>query len=488
MGLSITIDTRKPRQRLDHFGASGAWSLDPIGSAWSDAGKNRLADLLFSRSEGIGLSALRFNIGAGGTWVEDAPPDPWRFSPCLQRGPDASIDTQCHAGQRWFLRAARQRGLEKAIAFVNSPPIWLTVNGRARCDAATGSTNLKPGAEAAFAAFLARVLERFATDGLPFDGISPINEPNWGWEGNTQEGCRYSNDDIVRVVDALAAALSSRNLVAKIEAPESADLRFLLDDARYDAWAGTSGGYRHGMEAQGYGKCREQIRDLLSDPGRAERLGRRLCTHSYWTYDDPERSRTLREAVRANLDRVVGSGAELWQTEVCIMEPGRDLGMDTALRVARLIHQDLVHAEASAWSWWLAVSPEDYKDGLIYTDWRVTGEESILPSRTLWALGHFSRFLRPGAHRLTTSATEDDGLFFSAYRRATTDTLAVVMVNTADRERTVSVAADRPIAPWTPYTTDATQALTRGSRLEAGAIAVRPRSIVTLVESDHAER
>ena len=36
-----------------------------------------------------------------------------------------------------------------------------------------------------------------------------------------------------------------------------------------------------------------------------------------------------------------------------------------ALYMARVIHYDLTLAHASSWQWWLAISPYDYKDGLV---------------------------------------------------------------------------------------------------------------------------
>ncbi len=33
--------------------------------------------------------------------------------------------------------------------------------------------------------------------------------------------------------------------------------------------------------------------------------------------------------------------------------------------MARVIHYDLTVGGASSWQWWLAVSPYDYKDGLV---------------------------------------------------------------------------------------------------------------------------
>ena len=89
-------------------------------------------------------------------------------------------------------------------------------------------------------------------------------------------------------------------------------------------------------------------------------------------------------------------GWKIWQSEYCVMEQGRDLTMDTALRVARVIDCDLTLANASAWQWWLAVANEDFKSGLIYTDYRKPGDpENILESKTLWVLGNYSRFIRP---------------------------------------------------------------------------------------------
>ena len=53
---TVFLWTTRPRQTIDGFGASDCWSLDPIGRAWSDENKERLAELLFSRTRGIGLS------------------------------------------------------------------------------------------------------------------------------------------------------------------------------------------------------------------------------------------------------------------------------------------------------------------------------------------------------------------------------------------------------------------------------------------------
>ena len=50
----VTIDGSRCYQSIDNFGASDAWSMEPIGKDWSEENKARIADLLFSRDRGLG--------------------------------------------------------------------------------------------------------------------------------------------------------------------------------------------------------------------------------------------------------------------------------------------------------------------------------------------------------------------------------------------------------------------------------------------------
>lgn len=59
---TISLDT--VYQRIDNFGASDCWTMQKL-SSWSLSSRERVADLLFSQSNGIGLSCWRFNIGGG---------------------------------------------------------------------------------------------------------------------------------------------------------------------------------------------------------------------------------------------------------------------------------------------------------------------------------------------------------------------------------------------------------------------------------------
>lgn len=56
--------TDRMQQTIDGFGASDAWSMWQIGE-WDDSLQVKVADWLFSKDKGIGLSVWRFNAGAG---------------------------------------------------------------------------------------------------------------------------------------------------------------------------------------------------------------------------------------------------------------------------------------------------------------------------------------------------------------------------------------------------------------------------------------
>lgn len=482
---TVNVDTTVRHQLIEGFGASDCWSMDPIGREWSEENKERLAELLFSQRTGAGLSQWRFNVGAGGALADKATLwDSWRGADCFRRSEAEQYDWSRQPGQQWFLRAAKRLGVDQFIAFANSPPVWMTVNGHAHCDKQTGSTNLKPGYELRFAAFLADVVQHFQRQGIPFRYISPLNEPNWNWEGGGQEGCRYNNDDIARVVRALHQEATRRRLKVDIITPEAGDLASMLDDDLWRAWAHNndpSAHYNLDANQLGKGQYRQYVKLLLGNPELRAMVDARVAAHAYWTDRGELMLAELRRALRQNIARYTPDG-RYWQTEYCIMEHGRDLGMDSALRVARVLHHDLVDGNASAWQWWLAVSPADYKDGLIYTDYKKDGEQTVYPSRILWVLGAYSRFVRPGAHRVEVTTQGAEGLLASAYVSADGRGLTIILTNEGREAKRVHVAVNgRPVSLTPHVTSEEHQLAQQPATTRGGEWVAPPRSVAALV-------
>ncbi len=476
---SYIIDLADKQQVIDHFGANDAWSFQKIG-AWSDPTKSRIADLLYTTDPGIGLSFCRFHVGGGIN--HQSIRDAWRTSDTFELS-EGKYDWSRLPNERWFLRAAKARGVQHFGMTIYSPPMRLTRNGLTNHGTdTTSSTNLKPGGEPSFAAYLTDMLVHFRdhpdeNERITFDRIFPHNEPKWDWQGSqNQEGNRASNEDIRRVHLALQASLREKNLTTLIGGPESGSIPAMheLNEKAQAKWHAEYGNY---------------LDYFSSDPQLARGLGGVMTYHSYWSDLIPGELVPHREALGKALAR--HPGWKLWQSEYCVMERGRDLTIDTALRVARVIHCDLTLANASSWQWWLAVANENFKSGLIYTDWHKPGDpENILTSKTLWALGNYSRYIRPGMRRVGLRGGPQDvtGLMASAYLDQPAKRVVVVIVNfgTAPQTARLVLARGENITPGplkvTPHTTTAQLDLAAGPPVDAAmGLEIPARSVITLV-------
>jgi len=425
---TITIDVSVKYQTIDNFGASDCWSFQKIG-AWFEPQKEKIADLLFSVENGIGLSAWRFNIGAGinRTTIQH----PWRTVETFEES-EGVYDWSRQEKERWFLEAAKARGVEQFIAFVNSPPARMNRNGYTNCTDGLGSTNLKNGYEEQFAAYLADILKHFRDEwDIVFDYVSPVNEPQWEWnDGCNQEGNRASNDDIIKIVTSLYNEFQNQGLTTQISIVESGDLSSLYQE-------------KSSISAK-YGKIYgNYLAEIFNLENIQSKIVHHIGGHSYWSDRIENQLVQNRQALYTKLLPYLNNGWKYWMTEYCVLVGpegygghGRDLTIKTALDVARVIHFDLTILHASSWQWWTAVSPENYKDGLIYTDYMDNpNSQSIIESKLLWALGNYSRYIRPGSVRVNLSGANDKyGLLGSAYLNENRDKLIVVLINMASSE------------------------------------------------------
>jgi O-Glycosyl hydrolase family 30 len=236
---------------------------------------------------------------------------------------------------------------------------------------------------------------------------------------------------------------------------------------------------------------------FLSDPSINGLLSGRIGYHSYGS--DLISEPLVNNRVRLGTKMKEYPSWRLWQSEYCILVGSegkggnhRDLTMNTALDVARIIHLDLTLCGVSAWQWWTAVSPVDYKDGLIYTDWQKPGDpESIYPARLLWALGSYSRFVRPGMQRVEVRSANHDirGLMASAFKDDRSRRVVTVYINMGDATRPVTLTfttanGQRRPTSVTPYITSnrAGDELKQYPPVRADAtIGIPGRSVVTLV-------
>ena len=478
-GQTFTIMVDQPRQTIRHFGASDAWSMQDIGM-WSDTvAQKQIADWLFSletdasgQPQGIGLSLWRFNLGAGSAEQGDgAAINRDTRTECFLQA-DGSYDWSRQEGQRRFLHMAKERGVPYILAFLNSPPVYFTQNGLATNTGRGGTLNLREDCYDDFAQFMATAMRGLEEhDGIHIDYISPVNEPDghWNWQGPKQEGSPATNREIVRLAKATSEAFQRQGVSTQIMVNESSDLRCLL------------GIYETTWERG------NTLRTFFSKDSTATYLGdtplvpRLILGHSYWTNTPVKRMKRIREQLRKACRDL---GVKFWQSEICIMSNdeeiggggGYDFSMKTALYVARIIHHDLTYADAESWSWWRACGG-NYKDGLIRV-WN--RQHRAQDSRLLWAMGNYSRFVRPGAVRYEINGTEDPrGLMFTAFRNKDGQWV-VVAINYSEKEQPLNIAfSDGSQTKWKCYRTSDVE----GEALKpvAASNVLPPRSVTTFV-------
>ena len=464
--LQLKSDANNTYQHIDGFGASDAWRAQFVGKNWPLGKRKKIADLLFSQEydrngnpRGIGLSLWRFNLSAGTAEQGDESEignrdNPWRRGECFLNA-DGTYDWNKLKGQRWFLEAAKERGVEKLLAFPNSPPVHFTANGKGFAPEGVIHLNLKPGYMDDYARYMVEVIDHFKQEGISFDYLSPVNEPQWEWDGHSQEGTPALNEEIYSLTKYLSQELSSRGLSTKIVIAEAGTIGHAALSMRI------LGKPADGQDDQARFFFSEELPFYIGDLPNVEHTISAHSYHSVWPVDEQVQNRVIVN----KMIRGVNPNLGYWMSEYCILQEndelgggnGRDLGMNTALYVARIIHHDMVLTNAKSWQWWTAISQVDFKDGLVYLDDGSKGDTgqmggnipslqndgAIRESKLLWVLGNYSRFIRPGMVRIKCEFSEEqspeNGVLVSGYKEPKSSDLVYVFVNQSDEEVNVDM-------------------------------------------------
>jgi len=484
--ISVTIKPRRVHQKIQSFGASDCWTAKFIGEWENEQKKDKIADWLFSMDtlddgspKGIGLTLWRFNIGGGSFEQGDSSniADEWRREECFMNA-DGNYDWTRQKGQQWFLRAARKRGVPFTLGFSLTPPVFMTRNGKAYNSSGGERMNIRSSAIDSMAAFLSIVARHFN-----FDFLSPINEPQWNWGGEhsaSQEGTQAVNSEIATLVRAIAPRLSGSGT------------RIVVGEA--GQWQ-----YLYGRNEKNNG---DQIKQFFSAQsanyiGGLKAVASVISGHGYFTTCPDSLSHQVRSKLWQRIQKT-DPALEVWQTEfgilgnICNVYSGspRNTSMDYGLYVAKVIHEDLTIANVSSWQWWLAMSPYDYSDALVYVNdpsGRINHggckrDGMVLDSRQLWVLGNFSRFIRPGMARIDAVLSPNGlsgGLKVSAYKAASSKKVVIVLINPDGKEKTVRMKglAGKSL---NLYTTNSIRNLDHSIAM-GNKITVPSKSVVTVV-------
>lgn len=398
-GATVTLDPSYQQPAFQGWGTALVWFANVTGG-WPEAKRNELADALFG-ADGLGFTVARYNIGGG-----DSPETPaymrpgaavpgfWNRPASLGPVPGSTSDTprdtrdwwdpnnsqdwnwNADANQRWWLRAAKARGANTFEAFSNSAPYFMTESGYASGNFDSSKDNLRTDQYDKFATYLTRVVQHVEqTDGVHFNTLSPVNEPNtsyWHARGG-QEGSHWDPTSQAKMAIAARQGANALGLKTSIAAPDETNPEIFRSD-----WAGYSSAAKASID--------------------------QLNVHTYGT--------SQRVAPR---DIAKLSGKNLWMSEVDLGPggiPQNFQDMRPGLALSQHISEDIALLEPKAWVNWQSIenyrnmlpSAENQNWGLIQVDFLTNSPatEPVRKNKKYWTMAQYSRYIRPGDHIIRT--------------------------------------------------------------------------------------
>ncbi|GHT77064.1 hypothetical protein FACS189463_3170 [Bacteroidia bacterium] len=432
----VTIDAGSKYQTIAGFAASDCWTGNYVGKYWAESSKSAVAKYLFSQNlksdgspEGIGLSMWRVNLGAGtmeqgsASGIEDVS----RRAESFFNSSNA-YDWTKQAGQQYFMQKAKEYGCESFVLFSNSPLVNYTRNGKGYAPS-DGNANLQSDKYDDFADYMATVAQHFIQQGYNIDYISPVNEPQWDWKDGGQEGSPWQNSEIKKMVVELDKSILAKGIDSKI---------LITEAAQWD--------YAYGRSDKRAGNQIDEFFKSTSTNyvGNLPTVAPIIGGHSYFTDDTNSKLRTYRQSVKTKAD---ACNLGVFQTEWSLLSETGDgfpglsnfSYMDVALYMAKVIHADMSQANAQSWSFWTAMDMErwDHKNRFLlvslspnnpYND--ITTSSTVASRATLWALGNYSFFVRPGYKRIQLNGADDyASLMGTAYISPDNSRIVAVYVN-----------------------------------------------------------
>ena len=386
---AVLVDSGKRFQTIEGFGGAFTEAAATTLRRLSPGNQQQILSAYFDRAAGHGYSLCRTHINScdfslGNYAYTEVPGD-------LQLK-DFSIGRDRRALLPMIQAAQRTAGTKlKILASPWSPPAWMKTTGQMN-----HGGKLRPECRDAWARYFARYIRDYENEGVQIWAVTVQNEPA---ATQTWDSCLYSAEeerDFVR--DHLGPVLERAGL---------GHVKILIWDHNRDLLV-------------------ERVRPAFDDSA-ASRYIWGAAFHWY----GPDKFENVQFVHEAWPDK------KLLFTEGC-QEGGPHLGSwDLGERYARSIINDL-NRWTVGWIDWNMVLDEtggpnhvgNLCSAPIIAD---TKNDRVISQSSYYYLGHFSRFIRPGAERILCASTRDD-LEVTGFQNPD-GSIAVVVLNRTDEAR-----------------------------------------------------
>jgi glucuronoarabinoxylan endo-1,4-beta-xylanase len=383
-------------QTIDGFGASDFGTAENLTSAQ--------ADIFFSTtvSKGAGLSFVReiANEECNGT-ISD-------------------LTT---------LREAVARGAQVWLT-MQSPPVSMKSPG-ATCS--TGS--LPPANYSAYASYIVTWIQSLQADGIQVYAVSPVDEPDEAdpsyedYAPNNLGAFQFTPSEIDAFVPILHSALVAAGLSTKV---------IIGEEGQWFDTAGTSSYSNYPSVCMADSNCAPDVGIIAA--------------HGYGYYPNPKIGYYDSYACCSVVTPAPESTStgQLWQSEVSWSGSGNVYtgSMADGLVWATNIHNYLTVANATGWFYWMLGGNTWFNDNEGLSD------SNLDPAKRLYAIGQWSKFVRPGWVRIDATAAPVSGALVTAFKQASSGSFAIIAVNNNASDTSVTFnlsgfpSSPSSVTPW----------------------------------------
>jgi len=143
-------------------------------------------------------------------------------------------------------------------------------------------------------------------------------------------------------------------------------------------------------------------------------------------------------------------GKPLWETEVSTFDP-QDGSISNGVYWAKRIYLFMTQAQVNAYHFWWLINLNTDNEGLT--------DNNYFPSKRMYTMGQYSRFVRPNYYRIDASTT--GSALISAYQETNSGNFAIVAVNNTSTaiSQTFNLSNFPSVSSVTPWITSATMSL-----------------------------
>lgn len=399
---SIGVNRYETHQTFETFGTSSCWWSQTVSD---EETAREIARLLYDDKTGLGLDVYRYNVGGGEAdnpdcRIWDVNRRTESFYVLNPQTGEYEYDFTRDANARRMLDMAVEYGAEEIILFCNSPHFSMTASGHASGGLEPNVSNLPKENYDEFVDYLLTIADWFVAEGYPVTAISPINEPQWSWGGEWvgQEGCHYTADEAVELLELFAVTMQERNSPYKLSGPESGEL---------------SPGYYEYIDKFFASEILNEFCDTYSG-------------HSYWIDNRYDLKTMAGDKFRNEYP-----DKKLEMSEWCELPMTIDsTTVDSGLYMANILVQDLNLLGAVSWQSWTAVNGDGVLD-------IVNGK--IIKYNRYYAYKHFSQFIKEGMKRVTVmDSLEDESRIASTAFRGDGETV-LILINNAEEAKEIKL-------------------------------------------------